>query len=215
MYDRLPQPDPSWSSAAAPASHPGPRPLAQVEATDLGPRMLGRLHAPPAHVPFLPTRGPSSCPSPTAPSTSGAARRCGTGWTSRRGDRGGPGPAARRPARDLVERGGRRRPPWWSAQQTRIEAARPGWTRDYRSPRPRRDRPAHRAVPLRRDVGDGGGSASWTGRCTSAGCAPSPTTTRSSTWTASSARSGRSLLAAFPGGRIVEPCVTRLWVLHK
>jgi SAM-dependent methyltransferase len=187
---------------------------AQVVATDLGPRMLGRLHAVLPDVPAVVARAEA------LPFDDGAFDLlCGAQMWHWVDVATAAAEAARvlRPAGRLaiwwngVDAAGQ---PWWEAQQQRLEAGNPAFTRDYR------------------DV-DHGGIALSTGAFRSVESWETswrrelewPLYER---WLRSKsyvqavadldgflAAERASLARAFPDGRIVEPFTTRLWVLHK
>ena len=187
---------------------------AEVVATDLGPRMLGRLHD---LLPGVPCAVAQAEALPIADGSFDLV--CGAQmwhWVEV------PRAAAEvarvlRPGGRLalwwneVDGAGR---PWWEAQQDRIEQARPGWTRDYRSH-------DHGENALR--TGHFASVETWETRWERELDWPLyERWLRSKSYVAEIAdldgflaAERASLAAAFPDGRILEPFRTRLWVLHK
>ena len=187
---------------------------AQVVATDLGPRMLGRLHELLPDVPVVATRAEA------LPFADGCFDLvCGAQmwhWVDV--------PAAAAEVSRVLRPGGRlalwwnevdaAERPWWQAQQQRLEAANPRYTRSYR----RTDHGANLlATGLFRDVEQW--STAWQREL------DWPLYER---WLRSKsyvqalpdvegflAAERASLDDAFPDGLIVEPFVTTLWVLQR
>ena len=187
---------------------------ADVVATDLGPRMLGRLHALLPDVPVVVTR---------AEALPFAGERfdlvCGAQmwhWVDV--------PTAAAEVARVLRPGGRLalwwnevaadELPWWQAQQERLEAGNPRYTRAYR-------RTDHGAALM--ETGLFGSVEAWSTAWQRE--LDWPTYER---WLRSKsyvqalpdverfvAAERASLQAAFPDGRIVEPFTTSLWVLHR
>lgn len=187
---------------------------ADVVATDLGPRMLARLHATLPRVPVVVTRAEA------LPFTDASCDLvCGAQmwhWVDV--------PAAAAEVARVLRPGGRlavwwnevdaEHLPWWQAQQERLEAGNPRYTRTYR-------RTDHGAALL--GTGHFSSLEHW-----------STTWQRELDWPlyerwlrsksyvqaltdveAFVAAERASLTTTFPDGRIVEPFTTSLWVLHK
>jgi SAM-dependent methyltransferase len=187
---------------------------ADVVATDLGPRMLGRLRALLPGVPCVVARAEA------LPFADGSFDLvCGAQmwhWVDV--------PRAAAEVARVLPPGGRLAlwwnevdaagHSWWEAQQDRIEQARPGWTRGYRT----RD---HGRIAL--ETGHFASVQTWETRWQRELDWPLyERWLRSKSYVAEIAdlegflaAERDSLAAAFPDGRIVEPFRTRLWVLHK
>lgn len=187
---------------------------AQVLATDLGPRMLGHLHA------LLPEVPVAVCRAEALPFADGSFDLvCGAQmwhWVDV--------PAAAAEVARVLRPGGRLAvwwnevdaadSPWWQEQQQRLEAANERYTRTYR-------RTDHGAVLM----GTGAFSSveSWTTSWQRELDWPLyERWLRSKSYIQALAdvegfvaAERASLETAFPDGRIVEPFETSLWVLHK
>ena len=187
---------------------------ADVVATDLGPRMLGRLHE---HLPAVPVLVSRAEALPFADGSFDLV--CGAQmwhWVDV--------PRAAAEVARVLRPGGRLALwwnevdaddlPWWQAQQERLEAGNPLYTRSYR----RTDHGAGlMATGLFASVEEW--STSWVRELD---WALYERWLRSKSYiqalpdvAAFLAAERSSLAEAFPDGRIVEPFRTSLWVLHK
>lgn len=188
-------------------------PYAEVVATDLGPRMLGRLHVLLPQVPVVVARAEA------LPFQDGSFDLvCGAQmwhWVEV--------PVAAPEVVRVLREGGRLALwwnevdgadlPWWQAQQQRLEAANPGYTRAYRSQ-------DHGAVLM--STGLFSGVESWTTSWSRELDWPLyERWLRSKSYVQAIgdlegflAAERDSFAQAFPDGTIVEPFTTTLWVVH-